>query len=172
MRTTRKILPVTESGEKNWGKMLMSWWLCNTDTQRRKQAARWNYEMDVKTKFLLLYWIDFCFICSPFNTKIYVYTYVYNRIIKPVLNWTMRRVCVHTHRAVAQVSHVAGVAEQLSKHVRSGLFSALQHLYCLVTAALETHTTITSLSQWINAHHKQTKAWIDTRFWWTKLCRI
>ncbi len=49
-------------------------------------------------------------------------------------------VCVCSHRAVAQVSHVAGVAEQFSKHVRCGFLSALQHPHCLVTAASDTHT--------------------------------
>lgn len=49
-------------------------------------------------------------------------------------------VCARSHGAVAQVSHVAGVAEQFSKHVRRGFLSALQHPHCLVTAALDTHT--------------------------------
>lgn len=43
--------------------------------------------------------------------------------------------CVRSHRTVAQVSHVAGVAKQLSKHIRCGFLSALQHPHCLVTAA-------------------------------------
>lgn len=46
---------------------------------------------------------------------------------------------VCSHRTVAQVSHVAGIAEQLSKHIWCGFLSALQHLHCLVTAAV--HTT-------------------------------
>lgn len=43
--------------------------------------------------------------------------------------------CVRSHRTVAQVSHVAGIAKQLSKHIRCGFLSALQHPHCLVTAA-------------------------------------
>lgn len=43
--------------------------------------------------------------------------------------------CSNANRAVAQVSHGAGVPQQLSKHVWGGLLSAFQHSHCLVTVA-------------------------------------
>lgn len=70
--------------------------------------------------------------------------------------------CVCSHRAVAQVSHVAGVAEQLSKHVRCGFFSALQHPHRLVTAASDTHIP-TKLHTHVNVHawQNETKAFVN-----------
>lgn len=124
-----------KSREK-WGNMQIRHWLCKQLREKRVGGGVEKYiskkKKDISTQhgvFVLLWEIK--------ETKCFIFDDLFMFGTSSMCVCVSARVCC-THRTVPQVSHVAGVAEQLSKHIRCGFLPALQHPHCLVTAASHT----------------------------------